>query len=243
MKRIRKIIKIDEELCDGCGLCVPACAEGSIKVVNGKARLAAENLCDGLGACLGNCPKGALSIEEREAEAFDEEAVVEYLASSNSQGSIPGPFLPTASGTVSTPTREKNPGGLMLGHWPVQINLVQPHSPFLQDADLLVTADCVPVAYPTFHQDFLDGRVVMLGCPKFDNKAEYLNKFINIFKNANIKSVTILDMEVPCCSSLPGIIKKAMEDTGVTFPVTEVTISINGEILSERPDNPACCSA
>ncbi len=241
MKQIRKIIKIDEELCDGCGRCVPACAEGSIKVVDGKARLAAENLCDGLGACLGDCPKGALSIEEREAEAFDEEAVAEYLASSDSQGSIPGSILPTASATASTPTKEKPRGDSRLGHWPVQINLVPPIAPFLQDADLLVTADCVPVAYPNFHQDFLDGKVVMLGCPKFDNKAEYLNKFTNIFKSARIKSITVLNMEVPCCSSLPGIIKKAIEDAGVAIPVTEVMISTKGEILPERPDIPLRC--
>jgi NAD-dependent dihydropyrimidine dehydrogenase PreA subunit len=243
MKQIRKIIKIDEELCDGCGLCIPACAEGSIRIVDGKAKLVGENLCDGLGACLGNCPKGALSIEEREAEAFDEDAVAEYLASSDSQAGIPGPTPLTATGTTSAATRGKNPGDSRLGHWPVQISLIPPIAPFLQDADLLVTADCVPVAYPAFHQDFLDGKVVMLGCPKFDNKAEYLNKFTNIFKSARIKSITVLMMDVPCCSSLPGIVKKAIEDAGASIPVTEVMISTKGEILSERPAIPTRCWA
>ena len=243
MKQIRKIIKIDEELCDGCGLCVPACAEGSIRIVDGKAKLPAENLCDGLGACLGDCPRGALSIEEREAEAFDEEAVVEYLALSDSKACVPDSTPPTASATAYNPTKGKNPGDPRLGHWPVQINLIPPVAPFLHDADLLVTADCVPVAYPSFHQDFLDGKVVMLGCPKFDNKIEYLKKFTNIFKNIKIKSITVLNMEVPCCSSLPGIVKKALEAAGASIPVTEVMISTKGEILPERPDIPVLCRA
>jgi NAD-dependent dihydropyrimidine dehydrogenase PreA subunit len=240
-KIIRKIIKIDEELCDGCGLCVPACAEGSIRIVNGKAKLAAENLCDGLGACLGNCPKGALSIEERKADAFDEEAVVEYLASSDARGYIPDATVPPAHETRPTLKKKQNMGGSMLGHWPVQIHLVPAHAPFLEDADLLVTADCVPVAYPSFHQDFLDGKVILLGCPKFDNKAVYLNKFTDIFKNNRIKSVTVLDMEVPCCSCLPGLVKNAIEAAGASIPVSEITISTKGEILPDRPNIPILC--
>jgi NAD-dependent dihydropyrimidine dehydrogenase PreA subunit len=242
MKQIRKIIKIDEELCDGCGQCVPACAEGSIKIVDGKARLAAENLCDGLGACLGDCPKGALSLEEREADSFDENAVAEYLAASDCQGDAHGLIQPIEPENTASSEKKENPKSSRLGHWPVQINLVPEHAPFLKDADLLVTADCVPVAYPSFHQDFLDGKVVMLGCPKFDDKSAYLKKFINIFKNNKIRSIKVVDMEVPCCSSLPGIVKKALEHAGVALPVTEVTISTAGEILSGRPFPTRCCS-
>jgi NAD-dependent dihydropyrimidine dehydrogenase PreA subunit len=239
MRRTRKIIKIDEELCDGCGACVPACAEGSIKIVGGKARLVAENLCDGLGACLGDCPKGALSVEEREAEAFDEEAVAEHLTCSACHGDAPSLIREAAPRPGVSPGAAGPGSRSNLSHWPVQINLVPASAPFLQEADLLVTADCVPVAYPFFHQDFIDGKVVLLGCPKFDNKTDYLEKFIEIFKNARIKSVTVLDMEVPCCSSLPGIVERAIESAGVSVPIKEVTVSTRGEILNGRPDHGA----
>lgn len=242
MKQRRKIIKIDEDLCDGCGQCVPACAEGSIGIVDGKARLLAENLCDGLGACLGECPKGALSMEEREAEDFDEEAVVAHLASSPCKGAGVQTFIPgISSDAPARAGHSAGPGRSRLGHWPVQIRLVPPGAAFLKDADLLVTADCVPVAYPAFHEDFLEGRVVLLGCPKLDDTDAYLRKFIDIFRTARIRSVTVLDMEVPCCSALPGIVRKAAAEAGVSVPVEEVTISTRGGILSRQAATQSCC--
>jgi len=158
MKVLRKIIRIDEDLCNGCGDCVISCAEGSLEITDGKARVISDKYCDGLGACIGECPTGALTIVEREAEEFDVEAVEEHLA--DSKTSVPG----GASAGVSS-----------LSHWPVQIRLVPPNAPFLKEADLLVVADCVPVAFPSFHSDFLEGKVVMMGCPKFDDVESYLD--------------------------------------------------------------------
>ena len=217
MKVMRKIIEIDEELCDGCGQCIPACAEGAIELINGKARLVAEKYCDGLGACLGECPTGALRVIEREAEDFDEQAVEEYLRKKE-QANIPTQQTPTVSA---------------LSHWPVQIHLVPPTAPFLKDAELLVVADCVPIAYPTLHQDFIKGKVVVVGCPKFDDIPQYIQKFTDIFKSANIKSITALVMEVPCCSGLPVIIKRAMESAGKEIPIEQVVISTRGQVLKK----------
>jgi len=237
MKVMRKIIEIDDELCDGCGQCVPACAEGAIEVVDGKARLVAEKYCDGLGACMGDCPKGAITIVEREAEDFDEDAVEQYL-SSKPAGPEP---IPMACGCPSTQIVDLSPGASgggtgagtasALGQWPVQINLVPAKAPFLKGADLLIAADCVPVAYPNFHQDFLKGKVVMVGCPKFDDVEAYIEKFTEIFKAADIHSITALVMEVPCCSALPVIIRRAMDAAGTNIPLEQLTISIRGEIL------------
>jgi len=242
MKVMRKIIEIDDELCDGCGQCVPSCAEGTIQVVDGKARLVAEKYCDGLGACMGECPKGALTIVEREAEDFDEEAVEQYLSerpvepepipmacgcpSNQIQTFIPGAF---SRDSTATDPQARTPSAL--GHWPVQINLIPANAPFLKGADLLIAADCVPVAYPDFHRDFLKGKVVMVGCPKFDDVEEYIRKFTEIFKTADIKSVTALVMEVPCCSALPVILKRAMDAAGKKIPLEQIVISTRGEIL------------
>jgi NAD-dependent dihydropyrimidine dehydrogenase PreA subunit len=234
----RKIIRIDDELCDGCGVCVPSCAEGAIEVVDGKARVVAEKYCDGLGACLRECPKGALTVEEREAEEFDEKAVEDYLASREKEE--PGHEIPMAQACPSTrlqtfvpkhPAEETAAQASALSHWPVQINLVPPTAPFLKGANLLIAADCAPVAYPNFHRDFLKGKAVMVGCPKFDDVQGYVDKFTDIFRSANIKSVTVLDMEVPCCSALPKIVKRGMELAGKSVPLEEVVISARGEIL------------
>jgi len=237
MKAMRKIIEIDDELCDGCGQCVPSCAEGAIQVVDGKASLVAEKYCDGLGACMGECPTGALRIVEREAEDFDEEAVEQYL----SEKPVEPEPIPMACGCPSTQIQILAPASSgaepqfrtasTLGHWPVQINLVPPTAPFLKGADLLVAADCVPVAYPNFHQDFLKGKVVMVGCPKFDDVEGYIRKFTEIFKTADIKSVTALVMEVPCCSALPVILKRAMDAASKRIPLEQVMISTRGEVL------------
>jgi len=248
MKIMRKIIEIDEELCDGCGECVPSCAEGAIELVDGKARLVAEKYCDGLGACMGECPNGALSIVEREAEDFDEEAVEAAIKERNEEP--PGPTL--ACGCPSTQVKTFEPylpdgsqpdstrGGpgtgdlSLLSHWPVQINLVPPDAPFLKGADLLVAADCAPVAYPGFHRDFVRDRAVMIGCPKFDDIPEYTRKFRDIFKVAGIRSVTVLVMEVPCCSGLPMIVKRAMEAAGKNIPLEVVVVGSRGKILERE---------
>ena len=244
MKTKRKIVRIDEELCDGCGTCVPSCAEGAIEVVDGKARIVSEKYCDGLGACLGECPKGALAVEEREAADFDEEAVEEHLASIKSeelQEEIPMargcPSRVIQSFVQTAPDQKEGEASNQpstLSHWPVQIRLVPPTAPFLKGAHLLVAADCVPIAYPNFHRDFLKGKAVMVGCPKFDDVKAYVEKFKDIFATANIKSVTVLDMEVPCCSALPMIVRKGMEAAGKQVPTEEVIISARGEILKRE---------
>jgi len=245
MKVMRKIIEIDDERCDGCGQCVPSCAEGAIQVVDGKARLVAEKYCDGLGACMGECPKGALSIVEREAEDFDEEAVEQYLSERPGEPE-PVPmacgcpstqvqtFIPGAPSGESAKTGQQSGAGSALAHWPVQINLIPVNAPFLKGADLLIAADCVPVAFPDFHQGFVKGKVVMVGCPKFDDVDGYINKFTDIFKTAGIRTITVVVMEVPCCSGLPMIVKRALEASGKEIPVEQVVISTRGEILKRR---------
>jgi ferredoxin len=240
----RKIIHIDEEKCNGCGECVPSCAEGAIRIVDGKARLAAEKYCDGLGACLGECPQDALTIVEREADDFDEKAVEQHLQTAGPAGSQDAPAMacgcpsariqsfnrPTACEEANRPAFQKSSASA-LSHWPVQIKLVPPTAPFLKGADLLVAADCTPVAYPDFHRDFLKGKTVMLGCPKFDDAEAYVQKFTDIFKTAGIRSVTVLTMEVPCCQGLPVIVKKGIAAAGVDVPMSQVTVSLRGEIL------------
>ena len=203
MKVIRKIIEIDKELCDGCGKCVPACAEGAIQIIDGKAELISEKYCDGLGACIGECPNGAIRIVEKEAEDFDEEAVQEHL--------------------------KKKGRGVIYSYpknWPVQIRLVPPIAPFLNNAQLIVTADCVPVVYPDFHKEISKDNPILMGCPKFDDINAYVDKFVEIFKNNSINHITCVIMEVPCCSGLPMIIKKAMDMAGVDIPIKEKVVHI-----------------
>jgi Pyruvate/2-oxoacid:ferredoxin oxidoreductase delta subunit len=247
MKVQRRIIKIDDELCDGCAQCVPSCAEGAIQIIDGKAKLVKEKYCDGLGACLGECPTGALSIVEREAEEFDEKAVEEYLTSKAQKKSPDEATLPcgcpsvqvqTFASPASRPEAVKSTvqrGSVSaLSHWPVKIRLVPPTAPFLKGADLLVVADCVPVVYPSFHQDFLKDKVVLAGCPKFDDVQDYIERFVEIFKAADIKSITVPIMEVPCCSGLPMILNKAMEEAKKEIPVELVVISARGEVLKKE---------
>lgn len=242
MKVMRKIIEIDEDKCTGCGQCVVACAEGAIEIRDGKAKIIRDLLCDGLGACIGECPEDALKIIEREAEDFDESAVHEHLKKREAQTEskpmacgCPSAQIQSFGGASSCQTANvpKTFSGEQsaLTQWPVQIKLVPPTAPFLKGADLLVVADCVPVAYPSFHKDLLQGRAVMVGCPKFDNAQEYIEKFAQVFKQSGIKSVTIALMEVPCCSGLSMIIRKAMEQSGMDIPVSEVVVGVRGQIL------------
>lgn len=254
MKPVRKIIEIDEELCDGCGNCVPSCAEGALQIVDGKARVIADMYCDGLGACLGECPMGALKIIEREADEFDEAAVEELLAQKEQEE--PAPAAAAFSGgcpsarlqAFGSPEPAAAPGPQAdisgsdaadltqsaLSHWPVQIMLVPPTAPFLKGADVLVLADCVPVAFPTVHRDFIKGKAVMMGCPKLDNAQIYIEKFAQICKESGVKSITAVVMEVPCCGGLPMIVKKGMEMAGVDIPMEEVVISTRGQILQRK---------
>ncbi len=244
MRTTRKIIEIDETKCTGCGECVTACAEGAMQIIDGKARLVSETYCDGLGACLGGCPEGALKIIERASEEFDPEAVEEHLKSMVS--SEPVRQEPPACGCPSSqvqvfptslltkrpqPTKEGQEIPSALTHWPVQIRLVPPTAPFLKNADLLIAADCTPLAYAGFHQNLLPGKVVMMGCPKFDDVEEYVAKFTEVFKVAGIKSITVVDMEVPCCSKLPMIVMKALSLSGREIPFNEIVISRQGSML------------
>ena len=248
MKVIRKIIEIDEELCDGCGLCVPSCAEGSLEIIDGKAKVIADNLCDGLGACLGECPNNALRIIEREAEEFDEEAVEQYLAEKEanapSEAKAPAGGCPSAMAKTfptMTPCQSANKPAAIegtqqsaLGHWPIQIHLIPPTAPFLKNADLLVLADCVPVAFPSLHRDFLAGKTVMMGCPKLDEVQAYIDKFAQIFQANSIKRITAVVMEVPCCAGLPVIVQKGLKAANKHIPMEIAVISTRGALLERR---------
>lgn len=246
MKIMRKIIEIDESLCNGCGQCIISCAEGALQLVDGKARMLAEKYCDGLGACLGECPTGALRIIEREADDFDEEAVEELLKqrdTSTTKPASPVGGCPSARvqnfaqvtpcQSANAPISLGNASASALSHWPVQIRLVPPSAPFLKGADLLIAADCVPVAYSDFHRDLLSGKVVMLGCPKFDDVESAIQKFTEIFTSAGIKSITMAIMEVPCCGNMRHIVSQALSRSGQDIPVTEVIISARGERLNQ----------
>ncbi len=232
----RQIMEIDEELCDGCGQCVPACEEGAIQIINGKARLIGEKYCDGLGNCLGECPTGALQIVEREAEVFDEQAVEELL---DEKGEETKTFsgCPSAGLEQFSPCQKANvpkeQSGSALSHWPVQIRLVPAHAPFLAGADLLITADCAPVASAEYHSRFLPGKVVLMGCPKFDDAQLYVDKFTDILDRGDMHSLTVLSMEVPCCSGLLGMVKKARELAGSRIPIRHVVLSTKGDVKQE----------
>ena len=251
MTKMRKIVEIDEQLCDGCGMCAIACAEGALEIKDGKARLIKESYCDGLGACLSGCTRGAVKVIEREAGEFDPEAVEDHLEQQKltQQEQVEHKEFEAAcacpSARVETfvkgplPQKETAPEELdenrsELSHWPIQIRLVPPGAPFLKEADLLVVSDCAPVAYPNFHRKFVKGKTVLLGCPKFDNAQEYVKKFAEIFRSAGIRSVTVIDMEVPCCSAMPAIVKKGMQEAGKSIPIKEVVISIRGEIIGHN---------
>jgi Fe-S-cluster-containing hydrogenase component 2 len=247
MKTKRNIIQIDQELCDGCGNCIISCAEGALEIVDGKAKLVAEKYCDGLGACLGECPTGALKVIEREADEFDEVAVEHRLEAMNEAEKPAEPAMacgcPSAqirTFAAPTPCQQANEpvsqtaAKSALRHWPVQIRLVPPTAPFLKNADLLVAADCTPIAYPNFHKDFLEGKAVMVGCPKFDDAQDYIEKFAGIFSHASIKSVTVVVMEVPCCGGLPMIVRRGMQMAGKNIPMEQIIISTQGEVLRKE---------
>jgi len=272
---MRKIIKINEERCDGCGLCIPNCPEGAMQIIDNKARLVSDLFCDGVGACIGYCPKQAITIEEREAGEYDEKKVMgniikqgenvikahlkhlldhkqdkyyqEALAflrdnnielsqvqSAEKKDSLcgcPGAKVVDFRVAESQCQQDQSVGNVksQLGHWPVQLMLVPPFAPYLDNSDLLIAADCVPFAYASFHESLLKGKILLVGCPKFDNTGFYKDKITEIIRLNKINSITYAHMEVPCCFGLVNIIKDAIRDSGKDVPFSEAVISIKGE--------------
>ena len=231
---IRKIIKIDERKCNGCGLCVSACHEGAIGIVDNKAQLLRDDYCDGLGNCLPVCPSDAISFVEREAAEFDETAV-----KANMESKQPETLACGCPGTHSTPIKrgdsEVAQGQISsfqthLNQWPVQIKLVPPNAPYFNNANLLVAADCAAYAYGNFHSEYMKNRITIIGCPKLD-EGDYSEKLTAILKYCNIKSVTVARMEVPCCGGIENAVKAALQNCGKLIPWQIVTISTDGEIL------------
>jgi len=269
MKRTRKIINIDEKLCNGCGQCIPSCPEQAIQLVDTpdgpKARLVKDIYCDGLGACLGDCPTGALTIEEREAKAYDDEATIarikqvapellethikhiqEHTSEMSTQPtqSTPSPGFVCPSARMlqwdkqeeeqKVTDKQTTPLQSELRQWPVQLHLVPPVAPYFKNADIVVVADCVPFAYADFHQEFLkgEGRAIAVGCPKLDDAQAYVEKIAQIITKAQPKSITVVNMEVPCCFGLARIVQLAIEQSGQDVPVKTVTISVKGDKLT-----------
>lgn len=252
---IRKIIRIDEEKCTGCGLCVTACHEGAIDIVDGKAKLVRENFCDGFGDCLPNCPTGAITFEEREAPAYDEEAVKEnqkkmeeekrvkeleekvkqqFQQHAHGEGCPGSRFMSLEHGETKGQEEQVSPAGFKhvsrLNQWPCQIKLLPPRAPFYDGAKLLIAADCTAYAYANMHEEFMKGKVTLIGCPKLD-AIDYSEKLTEIISENDIKSVTIVRMEVPCCGGLQGAAETALKKSGKFIPWQVVTISRDGRIL------------
>lgn len=237
---LRNIVKIDQEKCNGCGLCIPSCAEGAIQIIDGKAKLVKDVYCDGLGACLGKCPQDAITIIQREADEFDEQAAQQHVQSTRKVSVTPVSPVSCPSTRPMQFNKPKTTEAMVqkqkstLTTWPVQLKLLPPYAPFLKEADLLIAADCVPFAYPNFHQDMLPNKVLTVGCPKLDDVSLYRNKLAEIFRTANIQSVTVVNMEVPCCFGLKRLVDEAMELSGKHIPMSQITISIKGEIIPNK---------
>ena len=275
----RKIIDIDEEKCTGCGLCIPDCPEGALQIIGGKARLVSDLFCDGLGACIGTCPEGAICVVEREAEPYDEEAVmaekivpkgeavirahlehllshgemgfyrqaIEYLTANaiaipdheaeGVAGACPGSAARSLSRADATDDREPaTRTESELRQWPVQLKLLNPRASYFEGADLLISGDCVPFAYADFHRDFLRNRVAIVFCPKLDTDIEgYIAKLAEVFAQHAVRSVTVLHMEVPCCSGVRYVVDQALEHSGKEVPVNEYTITLQGQARRRTP--------
>jgi len=238
---LRNIIRIDEDLCDGCGECVPSCVEGALQVVDGKARLVSDVLCDGLGACLGECPTGALTVIQREAGEFDEAAVTvhRHAATPHAPAGCPSssarviPLVETGQGRAAVAAPE--PGGRQgLRQWPVQLHLVPPSASFFHGQHVLLAADCVPVAVRDFHAAFLDGRGLAIACPKLDQHLDlYVQKLAAMIDDAGILSLTVAIMEVPCCGGLVRLAEQAMAAASRRIPLRLVKVGIRGDILAD----------
>jgi ferredoxin len=254
----RKIVEIDEAKCNGCGECVPSCAEGAIQIIDGKARLVSDVYCDGLGACLGHCPQGAITVTEREAEPFDEgrarqhPAVLVAGTSGQAEGSDPLATLcagkavqdlslnvlpmaaPAARDGRTVGPSPVAASGSALRNWPVQLRLVPPDAPFLRDAEVLLVANCVPFALADFHERLLRGRAVLIACPKLDDTRPYVEKLAQIVNQSAIRRLTVIRMEVPCCAGLLRLAEAALKLAGRTVPLDQVVISIRGQVVEER---------
>jgi len=257
---IREMVLIDEEKCDGCGECVPACQEGAIQIINGKARLIADNLCDGLGACLGHCPQDAIRLERRDADAFDDAAVAVRLQSREPVAPAPvAPVPPAAhtgcpsarfvqlgepkSGAASAPASAGSttgaPAPSALGQWPVQLRLLPPQAPMLRGADLLLSADCVPYALSDFHAQMLSGRALAVACPKLDDPTGYVDKLAEMIRINDLQQITVARMEVPCCGGILMMAVQARQQSGKSVPIRDIVVSTRGEVIADRtvPDD------
>lgn len=286
---VRTMVHIDEDKCDGCGLCVPDCAEGALQIVDGKAKLVSDIYCDGLGACLGSCPQDAITMVEREADEYDDNAVNDHLqklgkdpiphnhdhghADTGTHGSgaveeevedlacgcsgtlsqsfdrpdlVVAPAAPKLGGCPGSrsqsfdqpktppPVDQAGPVASSLGNWPVQISLVPPKAPYLENADLLIAADCAPFAYGDFHRRFMEGKVLLVGCPKLDNTQAYVEKLSHMFRENNIHSISVVYMEVPCCSGIVQMVQEALRQSGTSIPTTLYRVGIKGDFVEER---------
>lgn len=229
---IRKIIQIDEEKCNGCGACAQACHEGAIGMVNGKAKLLRDDYCDGLGDCLPSCPTGAITFVEREADAYDEKAVLENKKkqSKHTHSGCPGSQIHRMQHSQDIVSSNPEKAISQLGQWPCQLKLVPVNAPYFDNVKLLIAADCTAFAYANMHQEFMCGKITLVGCPKLDS-IDYSEKLTEIIQNNNIQNVTIVRMEVPCCGGLELAAKKALQDSGKFIPWQVVTISVDGKIL------------
>jgi len=251
----RRIIEINEDLCNGCELCVSACHEHAIQMVDGKAKLVSDIYCDGLGDCLPNCPTGAIVMIERDALEYSQEAVDERIAVARQKDAAPAETLaplgcgcpgtmskkierptvtiskeaPAVKAPVKVSAQLSEPLESQLNNWPVQLNLVNPKAEYLKGADILVAADCTAFAYADFHREFIKGRVALIGCPKLDDNNYYIEKLAAIFKENSPKSITVVRMEVPCCSGIVGAVKQAMLQSQMIVPYNEVTITLDGQ--------------
>ena len=243
---LRNIIEIDEEKCDGCGLCVTGCAEGALQVIDGKARLVSEIYCDGLGACLEECPNGALHVVEREAAHFDEKAVEEHMAGLHQKPQAGPEVLPC--GCPGSQVRELKPLGppalgpassSSLANWPVQLHLVPPKAPFLKDASLLIAADCSGFSLTNLHERFLPGKALIIACPKLDETGPYEGKLIEIFRDNNIKEITVLYMTVPCCGGLVHLVREALRKSGKSIPLRLVRVDPTGTVVRDEHEQAA----
>jgi len=249
---IRKIIEIDQDKCNGCGLCVEACHEGALQLVNGKAKLVSDEYCDGLGDCLPQCPEGAIRIIEREAKDYNEEAVKEKMrqkeARTGTQNLRPACSCPgTMAGEIKRPATPPENAGTTgttgaadtaerpseLRQWPIQLNLINSQASYLKNADLLIAADCTAYAYASFHEKFMKGRITLIGCPKLDDIDYYVQKITEILQYNEPKSILIARMDVPCCSGIVRAVKEAILRSGVVVPFGVVTINARGEIISQ----------
>ena len=248
-RRMREIIQIDEELCDGCGECIISCAEGALKIIDGKARLVSDTLCDGFGNCIGACPQNAITIIKREADEFDEAIVEHHRPAPAVQAAKPAVItaLPHAGGCPgsamrmfeapgqSRPVGSANVGEIpsTLTQWPVQLMLVPPTAPFLKGREILLAADCAPFAFADFHRKLLAGKALLVGCPKLDDLEHYRQKLEEICRHSGCTGLTVVMMEVPCCGGLGMIARQAITASGSDIPLKEIIVGIRGDILRE----------